>query len=99
MMPNSARQTDLWTGICYQHSPPIATSGIIIGCSANVLVNGLGQARIGDQVISFCGHTGIIITGSSTVLTNAIPNARVGDTVAGGVIGTIIQGSENVTKN
>jgi uncharacterized Zn-binding protein involved in type VI secretion len=97
-MQNIARVTDAFAGVCTCHppSPPIGMGGVIITGSNDVLSNSLGNARLGDFVIGFCGHFGIITSSSDLVETNEIGNARTGDAVVGCLIGTIVGGSGNV---
>jgi uncharacterized Zn-binding protein involved in type VI secretion len=97
----TARLTDLWSGICCCHFDPpcIGMSGPIITCSPNVRTNNLGNARIGDVVIGFCGHAGIIVTCSPNVITNNRGQARLGDAVSGCTIGNIVTGSPNSVLN
>lgn len=67
-MPKVARLND-----------PISHGGNIITASGDVLTNGLGTARVGDQVS--CAIHGInrIVGGASTTHTNSPMTARVGD--------------------
>lgn len=72
---------------------------LIIGGSANVLVNGKGVVRIGDAVQNH-NHgitpiTGMVmVTGSSKVFVNGIAVCRVGDLAqAGAVVDSTIGGS------
>lgn len=93
----AARLTDPTIGICTSHAPsPIVSGGMVIGQSPNVYVNGLNSARLGDVVISNCGHYGFITTASSKVYVNMIPAARFGDSFSGAYSGIIINGSSNV---
>jgi len=91
-----ARTGDTTFGICTGHIIPISTSGTVIGASSNVIVAGCTQARLGDTVISSCGHTGTINSGSSKVFVNGIPAARMGDSFSGTYSGTIISGAPKV---
>jgi uncharacterized Zn-binding protein involved in type VI secretion len=93
-----ARVTDAFAGVCVCHppAPPIPMGGVVMTGSNNVLSNGLGNARIGDFVIGFCGHFGVISSGSGIVKANEIGNARNGDPVVGCLIGVLVSGSGNV---
>jgi uncharacterized Zn-binding protein involved in type VI secretion len=97
-MQSVARVTDLFAGVCACHPPlpPIGMTGVVVTGSGNVKSNGLGNARVGDIVIGFCGHFGIIVNGSPTVRSNEIGNAKFGSAVVGCLIGTIVAGSGNV---
>jgi uncharacterized Zn-binding protein involved in type VI secretion len=100
-MPGNARLSDVWVGICLCHPPipVIGMSGVIVTASPNVNVNSLGQARMTDVVIGYCGHPGSIVSASGDTITNNLGTARVGDAVAGCVIGTIVTGSGNTITN
>jgi len=92
----AARLADSTIGTCTEHQQPITVGGMVIGQSGNVYVNGLNAARLGDPVVSLCGHYGFITTASSKVYINGIPAARFGDSFEGAYSGTIIGGSTNV---
>ena len=93
-MPYIARVGDVWTGICKCHESPIKVSGTIVSGSGTNFADGIPVARIGDVVISSCGHSATIIAGSPTSTADGIPIARIGDPVASGCIsGIIISGS------
>ena len=83
-----------------------ATSGggHIISGSSTVLINSLGAARVGDNIVTPlvvglvpCVGGPILPPGSATVLINGLPAARSGD-LAATVCGpeTIVIGSPNV---
>lgn len=91
-----ARLTDIWTGICVCHDPPVGMCGPIVTGSDDVITNNLKTARLYDVVIGMCGHPGIIVTGSSTVITNNRKTARLTDAVTGCTIGVIVTHSPNV---
>jgi len=100
-MPAAARVTDTHAGICSHGLPccPHGVSGVIVGGSPNVFVNGLAGARLGDPVVHSCPHcgTGVISSASSTVTYNSIPAARKGDSVTyPGGSGVITSGSGDV---
>lgn len=89
-----ARLNDLVTGICSAHPHgPIPAVGYIASASATVTAEGLPVARLGDTVITACGHSGLIASGSATVTAEGAPVARVGDTVSGAVTGQIGAGA------
>ncbi len=94
-MPNSSRLTDLWAGICCCHPPIpcIGMSGPIVTASTDGISSSLGQARLTDMTIGYCGHPGIIVTSSVASKANSLGKARVGDTVTGCNIGTLITGN------
>lgn len=96
-MPEVARLTDLWSGICCCHPPIpcIAMSGPIITASPDHESGNLAVARLGDTTEGWCGHTGTIVTASATVETNNLGVARVTDQVDGCNIGYIITGNTN----
>jgi uncharacterized Zn-binding protein involved in type VI secretion len=98
-MPDVARVTDPWSGICTCHSPPIPMTGQIITGSPDEFSGGLAVARVGDTVKGVCGHTGIINSGSSTNFTNGQKKAYVGSTTTGCLVGTITAGNPNHTTN
>lgn len=98
-MPNEARLTDLFVGICVCHTPPIPMGGFIITASDNVITNELGTARLNDLVLGYCGHTGFIVTASENVNVNERGVARLNDLVVGCLIGQIVTGSGNVFVN
>ncbi len=98
-MPNNARLTDIWAGICVCHIPPVGMAGPIVTASDNVIINNLGAARLHDVVIGFCGHPGIIVAASNDVIINNRGAARIGDPVVGCTIGAIVTGSENTKSD
>ncbi|GFM83838.1 hypothetical protein PSCICN_45300 [Pseudomonas cichorii] len=74
-----------------QHACPIPLHGLtpIVSASANVFVNGLPVARVGDR--SGCGA--VIVSGIPSILINGRPIAHLGSLSSHG--GTIITGSTN----
>jgi len=60
------------------------TVTVIMG-APTVLAMGLPTARLGDLVLSDCGHVATIITGNPLVLAVNMPKARVGDLFLGNV--------------
>lgn len=94
-MPSSSRLTDQWIGQCCCHEDPtcIPMGGMIISASFNAGSSSLGQGRLVDTTIGWCGHTGIIISSSSTSKTNTRGKARIGSGVVGCNIGIVIGGN------
>ena len=94
-----ARFGDRTFGSCNHpsHNGTIQIGGTIITGSPSVTVNNRPSARIGDIVITDCGHIDQIITGSASVISASIGNARVGDKIGGRGIynAVIIIGSTN----
>lgn len=83
-----ARLNDRTLGTCsHPDHPPITVGGKIITASGNVFVNNRKTARLGDTVLTDCGHTSIIITASGTVNSTTergISVARLGDAIGNG---------------
>lgn len=100
-MPGNARMNDMFIGICCCHAKPPcrSSSGIIITASPNVMTENMGQARMGDIGIGFCGHSTTIVSASPTVMANNLGVARLGDTVAGCINGSIITAAGSVMSN
>jgi len=96
-MPLNARLTDIWAGVCVCHPIPVPMSGPIITASPNRNVNNLGQARLTDLTMGWCGHVGLIVAGSSLADTNNLQDARLTDPTAGCNIGVIVTGSPDHT--
>jgi uncharacterized Zn-binding protein involved in type VI secretion len=92
-----ARLGDKTFGTCTAHVVPISIGGTIITGSADTLVNGLPIARLGDQVLTDCGHTSVIVTADSSTPVNSKPGtARLGDSVGDGpYTATIITASKD----
>ena len=91
-----ARLGDRTHGVCYHPSHiPLTTGGTIITGSPDVITNEKSTARVGDLVLTDCGHIGMIITGSPTEIANNRLVARVGDAVANKApyVATIVTGS------
>lgn len=71
----------------------------LISASENVIINGKGAGRTGDEYPPHeCGihlpHSGFIATGSNTVYINGKRAARIGDAVSCG--GAVAEGSPDV---
>lgn len=94
-MPSASRLTDIWVGICCCHPPIpcIPMSGPIVTCSPDNQSGNLGQARLTDMVIGWCGHPGTIVTASQNCKANNLGKARIGDQVTGCTIGVIVTGN------
>jgi uncharacterized Zn-binding protein involved in type VI secretion len=94
-MPSVARLGDKTTG--HDGFP----SRLIISCSENVFVNGIGVARIGDKqpTHSCCksSHDSVLSQCSENVFVNGIGVARIGDKTT--CNDTVAEGSENVFCN
>ena len=90
-----ARIGDKLDGTCYHpsHKSPIHTGGTVISGSDKTTCEGLPVARLGDKVISNCGHSGTIVTASSTGTDTGIGIAAVGDKTSGYYVATIISGA------
>lgn len=100
-MRGLARVGDRTFGTCSHpsHRRPIQIGGTIIAGAPNVTAGNIADARIGDGVLTDCGHFDLIITASPNVISNGLGTARVGDST--GALGiynaVIITGSPNVT--
>jgi|AntRauTorcE11898_2_1112593.scaffolds.fasta_scaffold35213_2 uncharacterized Zn-binding protein involved in type VI secretion len=96
-----ARFGDRTFGTCTHpsHLSPISIGGTIVGGSGTVTSNNISNARLGDQVITDCGHLDVIINGSPTVTANNIGVARLGDQTGGlgTYFATIITASPTAT--
>ena len=91
-----ARLGDRTHGVCYHPSHiPLTIGGTIITGSPDVITNEKSTARVGDLVLTDCGHIGMIITGSPTEIANERLVAGIGDAVANKApyIATIVTGS------
>lgn len=89
-----ARLNDSTLGTCSHpsHAPRTAT-GKIITASGNVNVNNRPTARLGDTVLTDCGHTSVIITASGTVGSTSergVQVARLGDQIGNGPYSAVI---------
>ena len=100
-MPNIARIGDLCTGTCFHpsHVVPISMTGTIQTGASTVTCEGSGVARIGDQVLTDCGHIGLIVSSSTTVFAEGAMVARVGVSVAGDFVATITAGASTGSAN
>ena len=100
-MTGVARLGDRTFGVCTAHSSPISIGGTIVTASGNTFVNNLPSARLGDQVLTDCGHTGLIVTASPNVDNNTHGGvARLGDMIgAGPYTAKIVTASGDVIVN
>jgi uncharacterized Zn-binding protein involved in type VI secretion len=98
-MPAICRIGDVGVGICNCHDSSINTSGVIVTGASISSVEGQNIARIGDIVLSSCGHTGIIIVGSNDSVCEGSPIARVGDNFSGCFTGILVSGASTVSVN
>ena len=94
-MKPAARITDMHT--CPMVNPggvPHVGGPVLPPGCANVYINGLAAARVGDMA-TCAGPPDSIVSGSTTVTIGGMPAARVGDSLAHG--GVIVAGSATVT--
>lgn len=94
-MRGIVRIGDKTHGWCTAHKNTIEVDGVVISGSEDSYVNGRAIARIGDKVMSNCGHEGIIISGQPDAYINGRPHARIGDRFEGTYSGIIISASED----
>ena len=97
-----ARETDIHEGVCTHGISccPHNVTGTIEGHSPTTQAEGLGVARLGDEVVHDCPHcgTGYISDGCAVVTTDGLPTARLGDEVTyPGGSGIITTGSDTVS--
>lgn len=88
-----ARVGDRTFGTCRHpsHSSPIQVGGTIISGAPSVTASNISDARIGDLVVTDCGHLDVIISASPTVISNSVGTARVGDLTGGrGIYSAVI---------
>ncbi len=91
-----ARIDDPTDGVCYHpiHDVPLPIGGKIVGGASNTIVEGKPPSRLGDAVLSNCGHYGYIISATGNIFVEGIRTAVVGDTIGNGhYIATIIDGA------
>jgi len=95
------RDLDIGTGVCSHpdHKTPIRTNGVLHATPSNVYVEGKLVGRVGDTVISDCGHTGKMVSSSSEVSAQGKAVCRVGDSFEGYFAGTMITGARITTAN
>jgi uncharacterized Zn-binding protein involved in type VI secretion len=93
-----ARLGDRTIGDCYAHDDVLRNvGGTIVTCSPDDSTTNRGTARLGDLVLSDCGHYGIICTSSSLKDVNQRGIARIGDTTSGDYVAYIITGSNETS--
>lgn len=88
--------TSIGQGIC--HHPDhgdIPMTGRVITNSPDVRTGEQYCARVGDIVLSECGHTGIIVDGVDTILINGRIRAKVDSRFEGDFEGVLISGQNN----
>lgn len=93
----AVRIGDIIVATCYCHKSPITVTGQIVAGSPITSSDGLPQARVGDLVVSSCGHTGVIVSGSSINFIDEISAARFGDSVKSSCLDGIIISGSNVS--
>lgn len=93
-MPNAVRLGDGTTSHgCF---PPTT----LASASSNVIINGIGAVKVGDNIVPHCCescHGGVQASGSPNVITNGNQQARVGDSISCG--DSNAAGSPNVIVN
>lgn len=98
-MRGMARVGDRTQGVCCHssHDGCISIGGTIISGSPDSFGETYtGIARLGDEVLTDCGHIGHIITGDETVFVNGRNMARLGDLVGGVYTATIVSSSTTI---
>ncbi len=92
-----ARLGDMTIGKCYHpsHIIPPTVTGSVVTASVDDFTNNRGTARLGDVVLSSCGHTGLICTCSMKTFVNNRGVARLGDLTAGHYVANIVTASTN----
>jgi uncharacterized Zn-binding protein involved in type VI secretion len=100
-MRGAARLDDRTFGTCSHpsHRTPIQIGGKIIEASGDINCNNRPMARLGDKVLTDCGHESKIITASTSGNSNNRGGiARLGDLVgAGPYSAKIITASSDTT--
>jgi len=81
------------------HRRPIQVGGTLITGAPTVTTGNLPDARIGDSVVTDCGHVDLVISGSTTVTSNILSTARIGDSTGalGIYVAIIITGDPKTT--
>ena len=92
-MPTHVRMLDPFFGVCYCHKRPQPNAGIFLMGSPDHKMENLGQTRLFDIGMTFCGHIVIAISGSPTSQTNNLPKPRSGDVVVGCLLGVNVSGT------
>lgn len=101
MSRGAARLNDKTLGVCSHPSHiPQTVQGRIITASGDTIVNGRPVARLGDKVLSSCGHIGIICTAATSENTNKkVGTARLNDKTTGFYKARIITASSDTFPN
>lgn len=99
-----ARIDDPTDGVCYHpvHDGPFPTGGKIVGGASRTVMDADSKppSRLGDAVLSNCGHYGYIISATGNVYVEGIRTAVVGDKVGNGhYIATIIDGAPSISSD
>lgn len=93
-MPGAVRLNDVTVG--HSGFPPTE----LITSSSNVIINGRGSVRLGDDIKIHCNrscHDGKVSSASPNVFVNGRAKARIGDSISCG--DSIKSGSANVIVN
>lgn len=100
MALDHARLGDRTFGTCSHpsHNSPIAIGGTIVSAATSVGANSQGSARLGDTVVTDCGHTGVIVSSSGSVSAEFRSIARLSDQVAGDYSAVIVSSSTDVSS-
>jgi len=93
-----ARIGDIGIGTCCCHKHCRSTMGQLITGSPNVRAAKSPTSRLGDIMLSSCGHIGIMVTASAKVRANKIPTCRLGDSFTGCFNGVVVTGAPNVIE-
>lgn len=92
-----ARVGDKTYGVCSAHITPIEVGGTIITGSSKSTSEGFFVARLGDKVLTDCGHESTIITASSKAFDEGVGVAMIGDKVGDGPYDATIISGANAT--
>jgi len=98
----TARLNDKTFGVCSHpsHPTPITIGGRIVTASSNTLCNNRPAARLGDTVLSNCGHIGKICTAATSEnYDRKSGTARLNDKTTGVYKARIITASSNTFPN
>jgi len=102
MSRGAARLNDKTLGVCSHpsHPAPITVRGRIITASGSTLVNNRPVARLGDKVLSDCGHIGVICTSATSEdYDRKAGTARLNDKTTGVYKARIITASSDTLQN
>lgn len=92
-----ARVGDLTIGTCTAHQTTLTNvSGTVMTGSSCIFIDGIFAAKVGDLVISSCGHTGVIISGVQNIFVNGIQAATRGSYFVGDYTGYIVTCSNSI---